>query len=240
MKRTIVAAIVCLSVVGCASSPSSKTAVSPRADSVHPDLALTPGAADPAVTQANIATTICTSGYTAAVRSVPEAVNAKVYAEYGITSHPTGAYDIDHLIPLEVGGSNDLANLWPEPTTGTNNSHDKDAVENRLHVAVCARQMTLAAAQAQIIHWDAPSTPAPPTIRLPAHPPVTTVLPSTAPATMPPTAPPTTAPAAPAGDQGVKKAGEFCSPYGATAHTTTGKLLGCTTVDANGHDHWAG
>jgi hypothetical protein len=38
----------------------------------------------------------------------------EVYAEYAITMHCPGDYEVDHLIPLELGGSNSIKNLWPE------------------------------------------------------------------------------------------------------------------------------
>ncbi len=119
----------------------------------RPDPAMTPGVADPAVTQADIHQTICVSGYTSRVRSVSQSTKDRVYAEYGITSHPTGAYEVDHLISLELGGSNDIHNLWPEPSTEADNSHDKDVMENRLHAEVCAGQLTLAQGQDEIVHW---------------------------------------------------------------------------------------
>jgi hypothetical protein len=117
------------------------------------DMTLSPGAADPRVTQANIHETICLSGYTASVRNVSAATKRRVFAEYGISSPAPGAYEVDHLIPLELGGSNDITNLWPEPYTGPDNAHDKDVWENRLHKQVCAGQITLAVAQDEIIHW---------------------------------------------------------------------------------------
>ena len=51
---------------------------------------------------------------------------------------------MDHLIPLELGGSNAILNLWPETPPGF---HEKDKVENRLHKEVCAGRMTIEAAQ---------------------------------------------------------------------------------------------
>jgi hypothetical protein len=90
---------------------------------------------------------ICTPGYSRSVRNVPESLKRAVYAEYGIFHHARGSYEVDHLVPLEVGGSNDIANLWPEASPGY---HAKDRIENSLHDAVCAGSVSLRAAQLQI------------------------------------------------------------------------------------------
>jgi hypothetical protein len=111
-----------------------------------PNPHLTPGATL-AVTKEDV----CTPGYSKKVRNVPLAVKQQVYAEYGIKSHKAGEYEVDHLISLELGGSNSLLNLWPEPY-GTKpwNAHVKDTLENELHAEVCAGQITLEQAQAEI------------------------------------------------------------------------------------------
>ena len=93
---------------------------------------------------------ICVKGYTSRVRYVTARTKALVYQEYGITSHAKGEYEVDHFIPLELGGSNDLKNLWPEPAEPRPGFHEKDWVENYLHDQVCANQMSLAEAQKQI------------------------------------------------------------------------------------------
>jgi hypothetical protein len=96
---------------------------------------------------------ICTPGYATSVRAVTTAEKDAIYAEYGITNH-TG-YVIDHLVSLELGGSNDPSDLWPEPSAEPKR---KDVVENALHDAVCNGSMSLADAQAQIrTWWTAPS-----------------------------------------------------------------------------------
>jgi hypothetical protein len=113
-----------------------------------PDPACTPGGIDPAVTQADIATTICRSGYTATVR--PPASDTgrwkiRTYVFYGSDTGTRGEYD--HLVPLELGGSNTTSNLWIEPGSIPN---PKDKVENHLHDQVCAGEISLAAAQRAI------------------------------------------------------------------------------------------
>lgn len=119
-----------------------------------PDPRCTPGSADPAVTQADIGATICRSGYTATVRPPESAAEgAKYNVMYPAYSMPRGVTsELDHLVSLELGGSNDEANLWPEAGSVPN---PKDAVENRLHDAVCSGQVTLAAAQQAIAaDWE--------------------------------------------------------------------------------------
>jgi hypothetical protein len=111
-----------------------------------PDSACTPGAvftnATPEV--------ICVSGYTRTVRNVPFSEKDQVYAEYGISHHVPGQYEVDHLVPLELGGSNDIANLWPEAASPTPGFHEKDQVENYLHDQVCSGAMALKDAQKEI------------------------------------------------------------------------------------------
>jgi hypothetical protein len=110
------------------------------------DLRVTPGV----VFHVTVAT-ICRSGYATSVRDVPESEKNQVYAEYGVTHHTTNQYEIDHLISLELGGSNAIGNLWPELNDhpkGYLNS--KDILENRLHVLVCDGKVGLASAQKAI------------------------------------------------------------------------------------------
>jgi len=94
---------------------------------------------------------ICRAGYARSVRHVDGKTKATVYREYGIGHHQAGAYEIDHLISLELGGSNDIRNLWPESfDTQPWNAHTKDKLENRLHRLVCDRTLSLGEAQAAI------------------------------------------------------------------------------------------
>ena len=56
---------------------------------------------------------ICVPGYTKTVRDVPQPLKEQVYRSYGVTSRQPGEYEIDHLVSLELGGSNSARNLWP-------------------------------------------------------------------------------------------------------------------------------
>jgi len=78
---------------------------------------------------------------------VPESVKRAVYARYGIASHSPGEYEVDHLVSLELGGSNAIKNLWPEAAAPRPGFHEKDKVENYLHRRVCHGTMTLHTAQ---------------------------------------------------------------------------------------------
>ena len=93
---------------------------------------------------------VCTPGYSKSVRNVPQSEKNRVYAEYGIRRHTPGAYEVDHLISLELGGSNSIKNLWPEKQPG---ARSKDKLENSLHRDVCDGTISLRAAQKQIVHW---------------------------------------------------------------------------------------
>lgn len=113
-----------------------------------PDPSCTPGAIDPAVTQANIGSTICRTGYTESVRppeSQTEAFKWHV-AEPAYGQHHISG-ELDHLVSLELGGANDARNLWVEAGPIPNR---KDAVEDALHHAVCDGRITLRAAQQEI------------------------------------------------------------------------------------------
>ena len=94
---------------------------------------------------------ICVPGYSKKVRNVPKAVKDQAYAAYGITHHAAGEYEVDHLISLELGGSNSIKNLWPQSyKTKPWNAHLKDKLENRLHSEVCSGKIDLKTAQQEV------------------------------------------------------------------------------------------
>lgn len=114
-----------------------------------PGRSCTPGSIDPAVTQGNIRSTICRARWTKKARPPePQTQRAKyqvAYPAFHISARTRS--ELDHLVPLELGGSNDITNLWPEVGKIPN---PKDRVENALNRAVCDKQVSLAAAQRAI------------------------------------------------------------------------------------------
>ena len=73
---------------------------------------------------------ICRTGYTALVRDVAESTKNAVYREYGIRHHRPGQYEVDHLVPLELGGSSSIANLFPQRRRPRPGFREKDQLEN--------------------------------------------------------------------------------------------------------------
>lgn len=112
---------------------------------VLPDAKYTPGG----IRTQNLAN-ICPHGDTKEVRNVSDATKLRACAEYGIkrTDCNGNHYEIDHLVSLELGGSNDLKNLWPEPEPEAREKKDK--AEAWIHAQVCSGKMTLPDAQRQI------------------------------------------------------------------------------------------
>jgi hypothetical protein len=107
-----------------------------------PNQKLTPGDTFSGVTAADV----CTPGWASEHRHVTESMRDEVYAEYDRTRGPD-CCEVDHLSPLELGGSNDIRNLWPQPDAPRPGWAEKDQLENELHAEVCAGKMPLADAQ---------------------------------------------------------------------------------------------
>lgn len=156
-RKLILPVVILFLIMGCISvplvtavPPASVTAnTTPTIDPSHlahlPDPSLTPGdTLDVTISD------ICVSGYSSKVRNVTDSVKKQVYAEYGIATHQPGEYEVDHLISLELGGSNSIKNLWPEPYGGDLNARVKDKLENKLHSLACNGDVDLKTAQQEI------------------------------------------------------------------------------------------
>ena len=119
----------------------------------RPDRRCSPGAIYSKLTKA----VICSPRFrTSAIRNVPESVKFVVEREYGMEpGHYGSALEIDHIVSLELGGSNDIANLFPEKLNAGPGFRVKDKLENRLHAMVCAGSIGLRSAQRGIAgNWQ--------------------------------------------------------------------------------------
>jgi len=140
--------------------PAYANAVGP----VLPNIKVTPGAINPAVTQVNLKTTICSSGFLAKIKPTQSSLNKIMvsqlatlpYSGYG--DRNIKHFEEDLLIPLELGGSaTSSKNLWPEPfdlgfgdRTKDFGARTKDLVEVKLHSLVCSGSLSLKSAQKSI------------------------------------------------------------------------------------------
>src|SRR5262249_53652195 len=93
----------------------------------NPDRACSPGAYYAKLTKS----VLCSGSFrTSSIRNVPESEKFAVEREYGLApGHYGKALEIDHIVSLELGGSNDMANLFPEKVDARPGYHVKDALE---------------------------------------------------------------------------------------------------------------
>ncbi len=141
----VAASLLCVFVIG-QHAQIQNVATLYLAKQPRPNISLTPGATRPVLVE-----DICIADDNDLDPEVSPAIQHAVLEEYGVNdSHATG-YQIDYLINPQLGGTNDIRNLWPEPYGTTFwNAHAKDELEGRLHQMVCLQQIDLASAQREI------------------------------------------------------------------------------------------
>lgn len=160
---------ICGLIAGCSGSPhaarTSSTTNAPTAPtaSILPIsllLAHTPGATDPTVTQATANSTICKpQNVDKAGAQVTNKTSTAVFDEYGIAKKQRSEYAVDHLVPLDLGGTNALTNLWPIPLKGSTTPSLKATVDAAVHKSMCAGFISLAAAQGLFnANWSSVNT----------------------------------------------------------------------------------
>jgi hypothetical protein len=74
----------------------------------------------------------------------------EILRRYGLPPGTHPDYEIDHLIPLCLGGSDDPSNLWPQPRRSieeTWNAEAKDRLERLMCNMVCDGQIDITTAQ---------------------------------------------------------------------------------------------
>lgn len=111
---------------------------------------------NPDVHQDTIAETICVKGYTKTVRpstSYTNGIKRKLMREQGIDVVRMSEFELDHVVPLELGGHpRNLKNFMIQPWEGEGGAKEKDKLEHKLKRRVCAGKMSLDDAQACI--WE--------------------------------------------------------------------------------------
>lgn len=111
-----------------------------------PHLVTTPGVINPAVTKE----VACTTKWGLDERHVTLKMKQDVSRLYGVAWKDHARFEYDHLIPRELGGADDVGNLWPQPRFGSPNAKQKDQLENKLHTLVCSGHLHLSEAQDMI------------------------------------------------------------------------------------------
>ncbi len=84
------------------------------------------------------------------IHGIPVSLKRQIFDRYGIGPNSPGLYDVEHLIPPNLGGSNSIKNLWPQPVSGEWSHALKDKLEHRLHKMVCSGELDLKTAQQEI------------------------------------------------------------------------------------------
>jgi hypothetical protein len=124
-------------------------ATSCELEGLLPDRACSPGAIYTDAT----AQIICAPLYASRAFDMRRSAMAAVYHQYGIPRQQRGLYEIDHVVPLELGGSNDPANLFPQLRP---QKRAKNALDRRLQRLVCDSQRSLRLTQRAIArNWVA-------------------------------------------------------------------------------------
>ena len=147
-KTELLAALASL-LVACSTVPVDQAAVAVPMEALNPD-----------VRPDTIDQTICVTGYTASVRpstTYTNGVKRKLLRDIGIDSANASQYELDHVIPLAIGGHpRSVLNLKLQPWDGENGAKKKDRLEKQLQRLVCSHQLGLRDAQAAIYtDWQA-------------------------------------------------------------------------------------
>ena len=88
-----------------------------------PSNSLTPGATKKVTKEQ-----VCAPDYVASLKPVKESLKEEAFARYGVRLEASTSEVLDHLVPVELGGSDGLDNLWPEPARGRSNTGAVDGV----------------------------------------------------------------------------------------------------------------
>ncbi len=121
-----------------------------NAEGPKPKLGLTPGETRPISINE-----VCRNSDAEVVsRDIPDDTRQKVFEAYGIASPRPNQFEVDYLITPDLGGTESIRNLWPQPYSARWNARVKDKLEQRLHQLVCSGKLDLPTAQRDIaVDW---------------------------------------------------------------------------------------
>ena len=89
---------------------------------------------------------VCAADFETSAKPVAKWQREQALERYGKRPEDfTG--ELDHLIPVSLGGSNDVENLWPLPDNKDMGPAQKKELDLKLHQMVCDKTLTLKAAQ---------------------------------------------------------------------------------------------
>src|SRR5471032_3406388 len=136
---------VVLGLLGAAAMTMTLAAASDNGQAGLPSSFLTPGDAKKVTKEQ-----ICAPGYAASIKATKESAKEEAFSRYGLRDGVSKTDVLDHLIPVELGGTDNVENLWPEPVKGEWNASQKDALEQKLLGMVCDGTLTVKQAQTAI------------------------------------------------------------------------------------------
>jgi len=143
-----------LALWGCATPPITTIPAEQDAEVATLRAKSPPGAINEDVTQDNIKQTICVGGWTATVRPstvYTNGVKKKLMREQGLPEADISKYELDHFIPLALGGHpRKMENLWLQPLEGRWGAKTKDRLEKTLQLLVCRGRLMLSQAREAI------------------------------------------------------------------------------------------
>lgn len=110
---------------------------------LSPGVLCTPASADFAGRYYPAKIALCT-------RNVTEARKRAVFARYGVPLSERAAYEVDHRIPICMGGANDLGNLFPQAWP---DAKRKDVLEKQLCASLRAGRIAQGVAVKKMREW---------------------------------------------------------------------------------------
>lgn len=123
--------------------PPGSTVMPEMTTPAHPPYIFTPNPnRTPGALTADPVAVVCHPGYARSHRETSEALKRRVLLSYGIRREDRGAYEVDHLQPLCMGGADVETNLWPQSREAPDGegwtAGDKDKLERCVCKLVCA------------------------------------------------------------------------------------------------------